>query len=147
MRSLARFQDLPGQHLLRDLTLCLGAAHYVRRDCGGRSTLQKPLGQVGERSVIVVEGFFAAMKLHQAGFRSVVALMGCSMSEEQEELLLGAFSQVALLLDGDAAAKQAAAEIAGRLVCRTFVRVVDLAAGCQPDDMEVEELGAVLQRI
>ena len=33
---------------------------------------------------VVVEGFFDCMKVHQAGFQNVVALMGSSMSEAQE---------------------------------------------------------------
>jgi DNA primase len=35
--------------------------------------------------VIVVEGFFDAMKVHQAGFPAVVALMGSSLSDVQAE--------------------------------------------------------------
>src|ERR1051325_9302875 len=42
----------------------------------------------GERGLIVVEGFFDAMKVHQAGYPFVVALMGCQVSEEQERLLV-----------------------------------------------------------
>jgi DNA primase len=38
-------------------------------------------------SVVIVEGFFDCIKVHQAGLRCVVALMGCSLSIGQEELL------------------------------------------------------------
>jgi hypothetical protein len=33
-------------------------------------------GSAGDHSVVAVEGFFDCMRVHQAGFRSVVALMG-----------------------------------------------------------------------
>ncbi len=36
----------------------------------------------GEAGVVVVEGFFDCLKVHQAGFRSVVALMGSALSQE-----------------------------------------------------------------
>ena len=74
-------------------------------------------------SVIVVEGFFGAIWLHQCGFPNVVALMGWSMSEEQETLL-ARFGRVALLLDGDAAGREASAEIVGRLVHKVFVKAL-----------------------
>ena len=59
----------------------------------------------GERGY-VVEGFFDCMKVHQAGFPFVVALMGCSMSEEQERLLVAHAEMVLLMLDGDEAGRQ-----------------------------------------
>jgi len=52
-------------------------------------------------SVIVVEGFFDAVNVHQAGLPCVVAPMGCSLSRRQEELLQQHFREVVLLLDGD----------------------------------------------
>ena len=50
--------------------------------------------------VIVVEGYFDCLRVHQAGFRYVVALMGCALSGPQEALLLERFKRVALMLDG-----------------------------------------------
>ena len=40
---------------------------------------------VGDR-VVVVEGFFDSMRVHQAGFESVVALMGAALTRDQENL-------------------------------------------------------------
>jgi hypothetical protein len=51
-------------------------------------------------SVAVVEGFFDCIKVHEAGFRCV-ALMGSSLSQEQEKLLDRHFAHVVLLFDGD----------------------------------------------
>ncbi len=100
----------------------------------------------GERGLIVVEGFFDCMKVHQAGYPFVVALMGCSMSERQEELLVERGSKgIILMLDGDEAGQRGAAEIAARLVRRVFTRVVDLPAGKQPDQMAAEEIQELLK--
>jgi DNA primase len=41
------------------------------------------------------------MKVHQAGYPFVVALMGSSLSGEQERLLMEYASMVLLMLDGD----------------------------------------------
>jgi DNA primase len=51
--------------------------------------------------VVVVEGFFDSMRVHQAGFPSVVALMGAALSRGQENLLVQRFRRVRLMLDGD----------------------------------------------
>lgn len=102
------------------------------------------LNRVEGDEVIVVEGFFDAMQVHQAGFAGVVALMGSSLSNRQEKLLIERFRRVTLLLDGDEAGRKAAEEIAARLVRRLYVRIVELPDGKQPDGMSREELQALL---
>ena len=64
--------------------------------------------QTGGNHVIVVEGFFDALKVHQAGFPAVVALMGASFSQRQSELLVSHFASVTLMLDGDEPGRRAA---------------------------------------
>ena len=94
--------------------------------------------------VIVVEGFFDCIKVWQAGHPSVVALMGCTLSEHQEKLLLERFQKVTLLLDGDDAGMKASEEIARRLVRRVHVRLAEVPDGKQPDQLDAEQLGALL---
>lgn len=43
---------------------------------------------VNEPAVVVVEGFFDCIKVHQAGVGSVVALMGTALSDQGQQLLL-----------------------------------------------------------
>jgi DNA primase len=93
--------------------------------------------------VIVVEGFFDAMKVHQADFPAVVALMGSSLSDAQAELL-GAFDRVLLMLDGNEAGVDAAPKIAAQLARRLLVRIADVPDGTQPDQLSTEEIRAVL---
>ncbi len=99
----------------------------------------------GTNLVIVVEGFFDCMKVHQAGFPNVVALMGSSISKAQEKLLC-AFKQMMLFLDGDDAGRAAARVIADRLICRSFVKLISLPDGKQPDQLSSDEIKTILSR-
>lgn len=93
--------------------------------------------------VIVVEGFFDCMKVHQAGYPLVVALMGSILSDAQEKILEN-FSRVTLMLDGDEPGKEAARAIGARLMYRTFLKIVNLPNGKQPDQLSSEELESIL---
>ena len=69
----------------------------------------------GESAVVVVEGFFDCMKLHQAGIGSVVALMGSALYEPQRCALVGRFRHVVVMLDGDVTGRKAGKTVADRL--------------------------------
>src|SRR5688500_11166227 len=59
-----------------------------------------------DSGLIVVEGFFDCLKVWQAGMLNVVALMGSTMSDEQEELIVAAVGpggRVTLMFDEDEA--------------------------------------------
>jgi hypothetical protein len=92
------------------------------------------------KTVIVVEGFFDCFNVHQAGLPCVVALMGCSLSRQQEVLLQQHFHQVTLILDGDNAGRRAGAMIAARLVPKVAVRVVGIPLGSQPDQLGFDQI-------
>lgn len=93
-------------------------------------------------ALVVVECPWGVMRLAQIGV-AAVALLGTSMSEHQAELL-SRREHVTLLLDGDAAGRRAARELARRLELVVDVRIVDLPRGCDPDDLRDEDLAAVL---
>lgn len=99
----------------------------------------------GSDSVIVVEGYFDCLRVHQAGFQCVVALMGCALSGPQEELLLERFKAVLLMLDGDKAGRGASRAIAARLVRRCSVGVVRVPDGAQPDQLPSEVIRRLLE--
>jgi DNA primase len=92
------------------------------------------------KCVVVVEGFFDCFKVHQAGLRCVVALMGCSLSLRQQELLQEHFQEAALFLDGDKAGRTAGAAIAERLVPKLSTRLVELQPGNQPDQLGADQI-------
>jgi 5S rRNA maturation endonuclease (ribonuclease M5) len=93
--------------------------------------------------VIVVEGFFDCLKVHQAGYPNVVALMGTSLSQLQWKLLETRFREVILMLDGDAAGQRATQALSSRwpAVC-----VARMPAGCQPDQLSPGEIQGILGR-
>jgi DNA primase len=91
----------------------------------------------GSKTVIVVEGYFDCLRVHRAGSPWVVALMGSSLSAEQENALLAAFDRVVLLLDGDAAGRAASRAIAERLSRRCLIVEVRVPDGAQPDQLSL----------
>lgn len=100
----------------------------------------------GEETVIVVEGFFDCLRVHQAGFRPVVALMGSALYDRQRWLLRERFRRIILMLDGDQAGRRASAMIAARLASCGPVRVVALAAGAQPDQLSESAIQEILAK-
>lgn len=95
---------------------------------------------VMSKSVIVVEGFFDCIRVHQAGIPCVVALMGRSLSAQQEDLLRRHFDHVTLLLDGDQPGRTAGAAIATRLVSQISTRLALVPDGTQPDQLDTEHI-------
>jgi DNA primase len=96
------------------------------------------------RNVIVVEGFFDAMKVHQAGYPAVVALMGASFSQRQSELMLSHFASITLMLDGDETGRRAAEVIAELLKPKASVRKVELPNRVQPDQLSSAEINVLV---
>lgn len=100
----------------------------------------------GKKTAIVVEGFFDCLKVHQAGFGSVVALMGAVLYDRQQSLLTERFRQIILMLDGDETGRRASAVIAARLERLVAVRVIELAASMQPDQLSAQTLQEILAK-
>lgn len=98
----------------------------------------------GNDAVIVVEGFFDAAKVWQAGHRNVVALMGSSLSDLQAGLLHQHFRSAVLMLDGDAAGQAATETITRRLSQVMDVEPIHLKPGVQPDQLAVREVNDTL---
>src|SRR6516225_8365623 len=101
-------------------------------------------GFLAGRCVIVVEGFFDALKVHQAGHPTVMALMGSSFSQRQSELLLSHFANVTLLLDGDDTGRWAADVMVQLLQPRASVRNLELPNGVQPDQLSSAEINVLV---
>lgn len=101
------------------------------------------------QALIVVEGFFGCMKVWQAGFRRVVALMGSMLSRAQEELIVqtaGPDGRVTLMFDEDVAGRKGRAEAKERLSRHLTVDVIRFEAeGTQPDSLPSERLQALLR--
>ncbi len=98
----------------------------------------------GDPAVVVVEGFFDCLKVYQSGIRSVVALMGAVLHRLPERALTEHFRQVVLMLDGDATGRDASRITADRLGRHCAVRVVELPANVQPDQLSAETIREIL---
>jgi hypothetical protein len=100
--------------------------------------------QTGGHQVIVLEGFFDALKVHQAGHPAVVALMGSSFSRRQSDLLLSHFASVTLMLDGDEPGRRAAEVMAALLRPKVPVHKVELPSRVQPDQLSSAEINVLV---
>jgi len=79
--------------------------------------LDRAIKEPADKPLVIVEGFFGVIKLHQLGWRKTVALMGWFMSPTQEELIRqhAKASHIIVMLDENEAGQEAREKIAGRL--------------------------------
>jgi DNA primase len=85
------------------------------------------------------------MRLTQAGIPNVVSLLGTTFSRLQLGWLAHA-PMVLIMLDGDHAGWIAAHELASALDGSTGVKVHELPAGMEPEDLTDQELAEVSRR-
>jgi DNA primase len=89
-----------------------------------------------------VEGFFDCLKVHQAGYGNVVALMGASVSDRQSELLDTYFRELVVMLDGDEAGRRASRVLAARW---SAAHMAWVPTGLQPDQLSSQEIERILR--
>jgi len=90
---------------------------------------------------IIVEGYFDVMRLHQLGFKNVVALSGTSLTETQCNLIYRYCNKVLIMLDGDDAGKNATNKTMDRARQNSiFANVVELPNSLDPDDLDEETM-------
>jgi DNA primase len=102
-----------------------------------------------EAPLVVVEGFFDAMAIHQAGYERVVALMDSSLSGKQEELLIRLSEteeRLILFFNSDEAGQKGQADALARLSTWLYVQVATLLEeeATQPNQLTPDELGLYL---
>lgn len=98
--------------------------------------------------IFVVEGFPAAWWLWQAKYRTTVALMGSSCSDEQGKLIVDLVKpdgKVWLMPDGNEAGIRCAHSVFERVAPHRFMRWVRIGDNEQPTDYPAEELTALFQ--
>jgi DNA primase len=89
-----------------------------------------------EEEMIVVEGYFDAIALHQAGIANTVATSGTALTPEQAAMLRRVVPRVVLTYDGDAAGREAMMRSLGVLLGEGLdVAIVDLPSGQDPDTL------------
>lgn len=82
---------------------------------------------------VVVEGYFDALRLVQAGIENVVAPLGTSLTGEQARLLKRVAARITILFDGDKRATFRAAK--ALLAVGAQVTVAAMPAGEDPDTL------------
>jgi DNA primase len=99
----------------------------------------------GVDKLILVEGFFDAMKIVQNGFNAV-AVMGTEFTDMQKQKALKLCNkEIFIMMDGDLAGKSAAKRISEKLVgCGKKVNVIEIPEGYDPDELTKEELESVI---
>ena len=86
------------------------------------------------KSLILVEGYFDAVALHQAGIRHVAATLGTALTPEHVQMIRRFVGQVVLLFDPDPAGVNAALRALDLFANSGIeVRVVSLPKGHDPD--------------
>ena len=85
--------------------------------------------------LILVEGNLDVISLHQAGFRTVVALLGTAFTNEQAGLISRYTKEIVLMLDADAAGQKAIKRASSILENSGLsVKVVVIPDGKDPDE-------------
>lgn len=111
--------------------------------------IDRAIKEPKDKPLVIVEGFFDCMKLHQNGWKKVVALMGSTLSAEQEEIIrkhTDANSHVIVMLDEDEAGQAGREDIACRLSKFCFVKVhVFDKSDMQPEELFPEDLQELLE--
>jgi DNA primase len=89
-----------------------------------------------EGEMVLVEGYFDCIALHQSGIGNTVATSGTALTPDQARVLRRAAGRVALTYDGDEAGRGAMMRSLGVLLGEGFdVVVVDLPPGEDPDSL------------
>jgi len=97
-------------------------------------------------TVIIVEGFFDTFAVHQAGYPTVVALMGSTLSRHQADLLKQHFERILVMLDDDTAGQQGATAVAEALTPAMTVAMLSTGGGHQPDELEPQDIRHLVNR-
>jgi len=88
----------------------------------------------GKKSLIVVEGYFDAISLYEAGIMNVVATLGTALTEDHLHLIRRFADKITVLFDPDSAGVAAALRAAPLFIeNEVTAEVVSLPAGQDPD--------------
>jgi DNA primase len=110
--------------------------------------IDRAIKEDADKPLIIVEGFFGCMRIHQLGYRKVIALMGSTIDDAQVEIIrkhTNSHSHVIIMLDEDEAGQAGREDIACRLAKFCFVKVHQFdEPDMQPENLSEEELHSIL---
>lgn len=106
--------------------------------------LDRAIKEPADTPLVIVEGFFGCMWLHQHGCRKVIALMGSTLSVAQEELIRRhtyRHTQILVMLDEDEAGQTGREDLVVRLSRLCFVRVYAFTdPATEPEHLSPDEV-------
>jgi DNA primase len=98
--------------------------------------------------LVVVEGYFDCLSLHQAGIENVVASCGTALTQQQVAIMARYVPEVVMNYDPDTAGQNAMRRSIDLLLAKGLrVRILKLAEGLDPDDYVRKEGGEVYARL
>jgi DNA primase len=98
--------------------------------------------------MVVVEGYFDCLSLHQNGIENVVASCGTSLTQQQVALAARYVPEIVMNYDPDAAGQTAMRKSIELLLAKNLrVRILKLPQGLDPDDFVRQEGGEVYGRL
>jgi DNA primase len=98
--------------------------------------------------LVVVEGYFDCLSLHQAGITNVVASCGTALTQQQVGLMARYVPEVVMNYDPDAAGQNAMRRSIDLLLAKALrVRILKLEGGLDPDDYVRKEGGEVYAKL
>lgn len=98
--------------------------------------------------MVVVEGYFDCLSLHQAGIENVVASCGTSLTPQQVATMSRYVPEVVMNYDPDTAGQNAMRRSIDLLLAKGLrVRILKLAGGLDPDDFIRQHGGEVYGRL
>jgi len=98
--------------------------------------------------IVVVEGYFDCLSLHQNGIENVVASCGTSLTERQVALMARYIPEVVMNYDPDSAGQNAMRRSIELLLAKDLrVRILKLPGGLDPDDFVRKEGGEIYSRL
>ena len=98
--------------------------------------------------LVVVEGYFDCLSLHQAGIENVVASCGTALTTQQVAMMARYVPEVVMNYDPDSAGQNAMRRSIDLLLAKGLrVRILKLAGGLDPDDYVRREGGDAYVRL
>jgi DNA primase len=98
--------------------------------------------------LVVVEGYFDCLSLHQVGIENVVASCGTALTQQQVDIMARYVPEVVMNYDPDAAGQNAMRRSIDLLLGKGLrVRILKLDNGLDPDDYVRKEGGEVYGRL
>jgi DNA primase len=111
--------------------------------------LDRASKEPADKPLVIVEGFFDVIKLHQHGYRKVVAIMGNTLSALQEELIrqhTDKQSHIIVMLDENEAGRAGRADVAARLSQHCFVKTHTFdKPDAEPEHLTADEVAQILE--